>query len=153
VVMHDGVVEQIGTPLELYDSPANLFVAGFIGSPAMNFIGGRLRRMNGAVWVEAPDGTRLPARPDAPGADGQEVIYGFRPEHMTLANGADGVAAKVTVVEPTGADTYVYAEIAGAQACAIFSERHAFAPGETIRLQPDLAVVHLFDAKTSRVLD
>jgi multiple sugar transport system ATP-binding protein len=87
----------------------------------------------------------------APGAEGQEVVYGFRPEHMTL--GENGVAAKVIVVEPTGADTYVFAEVAGIQTCAIFSERHGFAPGETIRLQPDLAVVHLFDAATGRVLN
>jgi multiple sugar transport system ATP-binding protein len=153
VVMHDGVVEQIGTPLELYDTPANLFVAGFIGSPAMNFIGGRLRRSNGEVWVETGDGTKLPAVPGAPGADGQEVIYGFRPEHMTLSAGEQGVPAKVIVVEPTGADTYVFADVAGTQACAIFSERHAFAPGATIRLQPDLAVVHLFDAASGRVLN
>jgi multiple sugar transport system ATP-binding protein len=152
VVMHEGVVEQIGTPLELYDTPANLFVAGFIGSPAMNFIGGRLRRHDGEVWVQTDDGTRLPAVPGAPGADGQEVVYGFRPEHMTLTGGEQGVPAKVIVVEPTGADTYVFADVAGTQACAIFAERHSFAPGSTIRLQPDLAVVHLFDAATGRVL-
>jgi multiple sugar transport system ATP-binding protein len=153
VVMHDGIVEQIGTPLELYDSPANLFVAGFIGSPAMNFVNGTLRRDNGAVWVEAQDGTRLPATPNAPGQNGQSVIYGFRPEHMTLAGGDQGVPAKVIVVEPTGADTFVYADVAGTQACAIFTERHAFEPGEMIRLQPDLHVVHLFDASSGRVIN
>jgi multiple sugar transport system ATP-binding protein len=71
---------------------------------------------------------------------------------MTLTGGEHGVPAKVTVVEPTGADTFVYADIAGTQACAVFTERHGFAPGEVIRLQPNLGVVHLFDAASGRVL-
>src|SRR5690349_14241737 len=91
VVMHDGRVEQIGTPLELYDRPANLFVAGFIGSPAMNFIKGVLRREDGRVAVEAPDGTRLPLPPAAAGREGQEVVYGTRPEHLSLAENGGGV--------------------------------------------------------------
>jgi multiple sugar transport system ATP-binding protein len=145
VVMHDGRVEQIGTPLDLYDRPANLFVAGFIGSPAMNFIPGRLRRGGNQGWVEAADGTRLPA-PAGAGSEGQEVVYGMRPEHP------DGVPAMVQVVEPTGADTYVYAELAGRQVCAVFGERHVFRPGETIRLQPRLGLVHLFDAESGAKL-
>lgn len=154
VVMHDGRVEQIGTPLELYDEPANLFVAGFIGSPAMNFIKGTLRRTGEDVWVEASDGSRLPAERDAAGRDGQAVVYGIRPEHLSIADSSDGgVPAQVTVVEPTGADTYVYADIAGAQVCAVFSERYDFAPGATIRLQPKLAVTHLFDAGTGNKLN
>ena len=73
VVMHDGRVEQIGTPLELYDRPANLFVAQFIGSPAMNVVRGTLRRGAGAAWVEADGGVRWPLPPATPGADGQAV--------------------------------------------------------------------------------
>jgi multiple sugar transport system ATP-binding protein len=82
VVMHDGRVEQIGTPLDLYDHPANLFVAGFIGSPAMNFIKGTLRRSGDDVWVEAAGNIRLPAERNAAGHDGQSVVYGIRPEHL-----------------------------------------------------------------------
>jgi multiple sugar transport system ATP-binding protein len=153
VVMHDGIVEQIGTPLELYDNPANLFVAGFIGSPAMNFIKGALRRAGDNAWVEAKDGTRLPIEKGITGREGQDVVYGIRPEHMSVGgSGNGGVPAKVTVVEPTGADTFVYAEVAGEQVCAVFAERYAFAPGETIHLQPKLAVTHLFDAATGRQL-
>ncbi|MFM8988902.1 MAG: ABC transporter ATP-binding protein, partial [Alphaproteobacteria bacterium] len=81
VVMHDGIVEQVGSPLELYDNPANTFVAGFIGSPAMNFFQGTLRR-NGGIWVEAEDGTKLPAPGNVGGSDGQKVVYGVRPEHL-----------------------------------------------------------------------
>jgi multiple sugar transport system ATP-binding protein len=154
VVMHDGRVEQIGTPLDLYDHPANLFVAGFIGSPAMNFIKGRLHRASSQVWFEAEGGVRLPAETGVGGSEGQEVVYGVRPEHMNVvAAGDDAVPAKVTVVEPTGADTYVYAEIAGAQVCAVFDERYDFAPEQIIHLQPKLAVTHLFDAATGDKLN
>jgi multiple sugar transport system ATP-binding protein len=154
VVMHDGRVEQIGTPLDLYDNPANLFVAGFIGSPAMNFIKGKLRRSGGSVWVEANGGVRLPAEQGVAGSEGQDVVYGVRPEHMSVVGaGNGGVPAKVTVVEPTGADTYVYAEIAGEQVCAVFDERYDFAPDQVIHLQPKLAVTHLFDAATGNKLN
>jgi len=151
VVMHDGIVEQIGSPLDLYDNPANIFVAGFIGSPAMNFYPGTLKR-NGGIWVEAADGTKLPAPGNIGGSDGQKVVYGVRPEHLTLAGGANGVEAKVEVVEPTGADTLVFSKIAGVHTCAVFSERHDFRPGQEIRLQPRLDVVHLFDAASGQHL-
>jgi len=148
VVMHGGNVEQVGTPLDLYDRPVNLFVAGFIGSPAMNFIEGRLKRVNSSVWVEAGDGTRLPAPHDAGGHDGQPVIYGVRPEHFEVTD--DSVLrARVQVVEPTGADTFVYADLAGTQVCAVFSERHAFKSGEVIGLRPKVPLTHLFDVATS----
>src|SRR6202521_2814582 len=87
VVMRDGVVEQRGQPLELYDHPANLFVAGFIGSPAMNFLPGTLRRANGAVRIELGQGVSVPAPRDAAGADGQKIVFGTRPEHLVLASG------------------------------------------------------------------
>src|SRR5579859_2135490 len=146
VVMHDGIVEQIGTPLELYDFPANQFVAGFIGSPAMNFLPGTLRRADGLAWVESDGGVRLPLPALGGGRDGQKVVYGIRPEHLTLDAG--GVPAKVLVVEPTGADTFVYAEIGGVPVCATFDERHDFSPDQPIELAPRLEAVHLFDAAT-----
>src|SRR3954466_13989688 len=114
VVMRDGRVEQTGSPLELYDRPVNRFVAGFIGSPAMNFLPGVLRRANGSARVEFGGGLSLPAPPQASTAqDGQQVLYGTRPEHMQLADAGDGVATEVVVVEPTGADTQVFTRIAG----------------------------------------
>jgi multiple sugar transport system ATP-binding protein len=149
VVMHDGIVEQLGTPLDLYDHPNNTFVAGFIGSPSMNFIEGTVRRANGSAWVDVDADTRLPLAPDARGADGQRVIYGTRPEHLGLG---DGVSATVVVVEPTGADILVYANIAGNMVCAVFAERHVFSPGQQIRLMPKLDVVHLFDAASGKRL-
>ncbi len=146
VVMRDGLVEQTGSPLELYDHPANQFVAGFIGSPAMNFLPGVLRRTGGSALVQFADGTSLPAPLNASGADGQSVVYGTRPEHIELAGGGEGVATEVVVVEPTGADTQVFTKIAGVEVTSVFRDRHAFRPGEVIRLRPDAARAHLFDA-------
>jgi len=92
VVMHDGVVEQIGAPLELYDHPDNLFVAGFIGSPAMNLLPGTIRA-NGTVGFEGPGGMRLPLDAALASFDGRPAVYGIRPEHFTLAD--DGVEAEM----------------------------------------------------------
>jgi multiple sugar transport system ATP-binding protein len=151
VVMRDGVVEQTGNPLDLYDYPANLFVAGFIGSPAMNFLPGTLRRSSSEVFVELNGGTRLPAPAGTAGADGQSVVFGTRPEHLTLSNDG-GIAARVVVMEPSGMDTFVVCRHEEMQLSAVFRERHDFAPGSTIRLQPDLQRAHLFDAGTGRRL-
>jgi multiple sugar transport system ATP-binding protein len=146
VVMRDGIVEQIGDPLEIYDHPANRFVAGFIGSPAMNFLPGRLRRGDGAARVEFDAGVSLPVPDTAGGEDGQDVIYGTRPEHIQLADGTEGAPAQVVVVEPTGAVTQVYSTIAGIEVVAVFQERHVFKPGLVIRLKPDTERAFLFDA-------
>ena len=150
VVMRDGRIEQTGSPLELYDHPANLFVAGFIGSPAMNFLPGTLRRdaasNDGAAHVELGDGTRLAVPANAGGADGQPVIMGMRPEHLSLAD--TGIPSKVVVVEPTGADTFVACRHEGADFSVVFRERHDFAPDTVIHLQPDLQHAHLFDAES-----
>jgi multiple sugar transport system ATP-binding protein len=139
-------VEQSGSPLEVYDRPANQFVAGFIGSPSMNFLPGVLRRSGGEARVELLEGISLPAPAGTSGQDGQQVIYGTRPEHIELANGNEGVASEVVVVEPTGADTQVFTKIAGVEVTSVFRDRHAFRPGEVIRLRPDATRAHLFDA-------
>jgi multiple sugar transport system ATP-binding protein len=151
VVMRDGRIEQTGSPLDLYDWPANQFVAGFIGSPAMNFLPGTLRRGGGAARIELTDGTQLDAPVHAGGVDGQPVIYGTRPEHLSLANGG-GIPSRVVVMEPTGMDTFVACRHEGAEISAVFRERHDFAPGATIHLQPDLQRAHLFDAGTGQRL-
>ena len=148
VVMRDGRVEQAGAPLDLYDSPANVFVAGFIGSPAMNFIDGVVD--DGGVRTS--DGTLLPLPHDARAEAGQRVRYGVRPAHLRVAANGAGLATEVEVVEPTGDDTFVYGRMAGQKICAMFSERQAFGPGETIRLAPDVTRIHLFDGETERRL-
>jgi multiple sugar transport system ATP-binding protein len=152
VVMRDGVVEQRGKPLELYDHPANLFVAGFIGSPAMNFLPAKLRRAGDRAEVELADGARVPVPRDAAGEDGLPVIFGTRPEHLSLAGAESGLAAEVVVVEPTGADTQVFAKIGGTDVTAVFRERHEFRAGEPIRLAPDHERTHLFDAASGKSL-
>jgi multiple sugar transport system ATP-binding protein len=152
VVMHDGIVEQIGSPLELYDYPANTFVAGFIGSPAMNFIEGRVSRADASPAVVAAGDVRLPVPESLAAPDGQAVVYGVRPEHIALANGAAGVPAEVHVIEPTGAYTLAFVRMAGAEVCAMFDKRHAFRPGEAIRLAPRADLVHVFDAASGRRL-
>jgi multiple sugar transport system ATP-binding protein len=144
VVMRDGYIEQTGSPLDLYDHPANQFVAGFIGSPAMNFLPATLKRGAAAAYVELNDGTRLTA-PLSGGIDGQPVILGTRPEHLTLA-GSGGIAAQVVVMEPTGMDTFIACRHDGVDLAAVFRERHDFEPGSTIHLLPDLQRAHLFDA-------
>jgi multiple sugar transport system ATP-binding protein len=151
VVMRDGRIEQTGSPLELYDNPANQFVAGFIGSPAMNFLPGTLRRTANTAHVELGDGTQLDAPAQCGGVDGQAIVFGTRPEHLTLAD-AGGIPAKVVVMEPTGMDTFVACRHDGIELSAVFRERHDFAPGSTIRLVPDLQRAHLFDAGSGKRL-
>jgi multiple sugar transport system ATP-binding protein len=151
VVMRDGRIEQTGSPLELYDHPANQFVAGFIGSPAMNFLPATLRRGGAVDQVELDDGTRLDAPPLADGVDGQPVVFGTRPEHLTLTDGV-GIPARVVVMEPTGMDTFVACRHADVELSAVFRERHDFAPGSTIHLLPDRQRAHLFDAETGQRL-
>jgi multiple sugar transport system ATP-binding protein len=152
VVMRDGLVEQRGRPLELYDRPANLFVAGFIGSPAMNFLPGTLRRANSGARIDLGPGVSVPAPRDALGTDGQRIVFGARPEHLTLASGGQGITAAVVVVEPTGADTQVFAKFGNTEMTAVFRERHDFRPGETIALVPDHERTHLFDAESGKSL-
>jgi multiple sugar transport system ATP-binding protein len=150
VVMHDGLVEQIGTPLDLYDKPENQFVAGFIGSPAMNFLKGTVRT-NGAAGFEGPNGVHLPLAQPPANSEGRPAIYGIRPEHFTVAD--DGAEAEIVVVEPTGSETQVFATLGGEEIVAIFRERHQFNPGDKIRLKPNSRLVHLFDETTGKRLN
>ncbi len=155
VVMRDGRIEQTGSPLDLYDHPANQFVAGFIGSPSMNFLPGTLRRSGDALRVELSDGTQLDAPQQVGGMDGQPIIFGTRPEHLRLvsSDGARGaIPSRVVVMEPSGMDTFVACRHEGVDLAAIFRERHDFAPGSTIHLQPDMSCAHLFHAETGQRL-
>jgi len=149
VVMHDGIVEQIGAPLDLYDRPDNLFVASFIGSPAMNLLKGHVRA-NGSLFFEGEGGLRLPIGAAPASSDGRPAVLGVRPEHLRLS--PEGVPAEVVVVEPTGSETQVVARIGGGEIVCLFRDRIQARPGETIHVQPDLAVTHLFDAETGRRL-
>jgi multiple sugar transport system ATP-binding protein len=154
VVMSEGNVEQIGSPLDLYDRPDNIFVAGFLGSPAMNFFKGVVRHDGQAAYVEA-SGLRLPLPlSDRPGLDiGRHVTYGVRPEDLELT-GPRGteISCRVVVVEATGSGTLIVAQTSAGNLTAAFEGRPKARPGDTLVLYPTLDSVHLFDAADGRRL-
>jgi multiple sugar transport system ATP-binding protein len=113
----------------------------------MNLIPGTVRAANGGQSVETADGVALPLPPGAPAHNGRPVLYGVRPDHLSVA-GNGGFDVTVDVVEPTGADTLVFARAGGQKICGAFAERHSFKPGERITLAPRLDCVHLFDAQS-----
>ena len=152
VVMRDGYIEQQGAPLEVYDRPNNLFVAGFIGSPAMNLVSGAVRRANGAAAVVTEDGLVLPVPANAPAKEGAKVVYGIRPDHIELTGGQGALDVEVAVVEPTGAETLVVGKYGKSDIQAAFRERHAFKPGQRVPLMPMLDKIHLFDAGSGQRL-
>jgi len=154
-VMRDGRIEQVADPLTLYRTPANRFVAGFIGSPAMNFLPGRAHATaDGIVFHPADGAAPLPLGPRPGVADGQALTLGFRPEHLTdqPRAGSAALAATVEIVEPTGAESFLHARIGGATAIARVAPDCRHAPGEAITLHLDLAHLHLFDASSENAL-
>jgi multiple sugar transport system ATP-binding protein len=146
VVMNGGNIEQIGRPLDLYDHPANLFVAGFIGSPAMNMIKGTIS--DGALCMA--DGTAWPLPTNGAGPKDGPAVYGIRPEHLIIDRG--GIPATVQVVEPTGSETQVTMRIGGQPVLGAFRERVSAQPGETLLVRPDPALIHLFDQQSGQRL-
>ena len=146
VVMQDGLIEQIGAPLDLFDRPSNLFVAQFIGSPSMNVFQGVLRHEAGKAWVEAL-GARWPLA-GLPGKDGQPVHYGVRPGDLSMLDAAPGIQAKVVVVEPTGAETELLLQVDSAQLIVVMHGRTQAQPGESVYLSVEAAKAHLFDAQS-----
>jgi multiple sugar transport system ATP-binding protein len=146
VVMNNGYIEQAGAPLELYDRPANLFVAGFIGSPAMNMLkghvsGGTLKTEDGTAWPLPSKGVNAKEGP---------AVYGIRPEHLRIDS--SGVPATVQLVEPTGSETQVTLKVGGQSMIGAFRERVSAKPGEILPVMPDPALVHLFDQQSGQRL-
>ena len=152
VVMHDGIIEQIGTPLELFDRPRNLFVAQFIGSPSMNVFEGTLRGSNGQFSVEAL-GAKWPVERVSQGRDGQTVSYGIRPGDISISSSGQGIEAKVIVVEPTGAETELLLEVGGTQIVTVMHGRTNAKPDDIVRLSIDANKAHIFEAQTGKRLD
>jgi multiple sugar transport system ATP-binding protein len=147
VVLNAGRIEQVGSPLELYDRPVNRFVAGFLGSPAMSFIPGTLELGDGAPRLRAADGTALPAGRSS-ARSGQSVEIGVRPEHYQLAADGAGFPFRVEVVEPTGSETHVFGHIAGTAVRCVFRDRVTVQPGDSLKLDVDPDRVHVFDAES-----
>ncbi|MFN3670885.1 MAG: ABC transporter ATP-binding protein [Bosea sp. (in: a-proteobacteria)] len=144
VVMHDGIVEQMGAPLELYDRPNNLFVAAFIGSPSMNLLKGTITGQG----FTTEGGVTWPIGVHPANSEGMTAVYGIRPEHFRLD--PNGIQAEVVVVEPTGSETQVVARCGGQEVTCVFRERIEAKPGETLGITPDTNVTHLFDAGTGK---
>ena len=146
IVMRDGSVEQIGTPLDLYDRPDNLFVAGFIGSPAMNFIAGEVG--NGAFHADA--GFSLPLETGITPESGRKAILGIRPEHITIDE--SGITARIVVIEPLGSETHLVLRIGDLVLTAVLRDRIAARPGDRLSIRPSGQACHLFDAASGRRL-
>jgi len=142
VVLKDGRIEQVGTPLELYDRPRNAFVAGFIGSPAMNLLAGRAQE-GGRVLTD--DGLLLPMPQGLKLSPGRAVWLGVRPEHLEVTAADHGLRAEVQVLEPTGAETQIAARLGKQNVIAVSRERIDLRPGGTLGLRPMASQLHVFD--------
>ena len=148
VVMNDGRIEQLGPPLELYDRPETVFVADFLGSPAMNLIKGTVMEGESGPVVDVGNDLALPVAASVATTPGAEVVYGLRPEHLRIAEPHAGLPATVTLVEPAGFETHLHADIGSHVMRVISTERLDVAPGDPVALVPDPARVHLFDLGT-----
>jgi multiple sugar transport system ATP-binding protein len=148
--MNKGRIEQIGAPLDLYDRPRNLFVAGVIGSPMMNLLDVTVNSANGRAYAETQDGNTLPLPAGRAYEHGRPLVYGIRPEHVNVA--ADGLPADVVVVEPTGSETLVHVRAGVSHWTIMFRERRTVRPSDRLLLAPDLDHVHLFDRRTGERL-
>jgi len=146
VAMHDGIVEQVGTPLDLFDRPRNVFVAAFIGSPSMNLLP---VKVNGKGVVD--NAGNHWAVPGVPATSGQALTLGVRPEHLRLD--AEGVEARVLVVESTGSETHLIVDAGGTKLTCVLRERVGVRPGDQVRLGADSAHVHLFRADSGERLE
>ncbi len=146
VVMNAGKIEQVGKPLALYDRPANLFVAGFIGSPAMNFISGAAVSDGTRLVLKTDSGAKFPL-PAVGVTPGKGITLGIRPEHVVVSpNGP--VTMNVDVVEPTGAETHFYSRVDDAPFCVAAHHRLDITAGQAVNLEFPQDRVHVFDTQT-----
>ena len=161
-VMKDGVVQQLAPPQEIYDNPANIYVAGFIGAPPMNFIPGKLEQVDGglAMSLDTGAGKQLLRLPFSPGSvkarPNETVILGVRPERIGVAGAqllGSKISMRVDLVEPTGPDTLVYGSINGKRILCRIPPTMAPSTGETIALDFSLANALLFNPETGARLD
>lgn len=165
VVMKDGLIQQVGTPSEIYNHPVNKFVAGFIGSPSMNFVNGQLSEKEGFVHFRAT-GLEVQIPEDkaqilkSAGYVGKEVVFGIRPEDIYSDNQfieanpfKSSFQAEVDVVENLGSELYIYfTNIGGIQMTARVDARESLKPKMTVSLAMDLAKCHMFDKDTEAAL-
>ena len=162
VVMKDGYIQQIGEPKEIYDNPANAFVAGFIGTPPMNFIHGKIAE-NGVFTAKDRDyDLQVPeyqlSKAKEAGLIGKPIILGIRPEHITDDPEMFGqykgavLELKVDVAELLGASTNIYTSVSGFNVCAVVKPRNDLRMGQMVKLAFDMSKCHLFDVETEKCL-
>jgi multiple sugar transport system ATP-binding protein len=153
VAMRDGIVQQVGSPLDIYDRPANIFVASFVGSPAMNFLRARLAAGPGGGAVAKVGGVDVPVRVGASGGEGRPVVIGIRPEHVAVSDDpAAPIAAKVDLIEPMGMTTLLHSSFAGEDLKILSLDRPNLSPGAPIRLSLAPDKLHVFDAASEQRL-
>lgn len=166
VVMKDGVIQQIDTPLNLYNHPANAFVGGFIGSPAMNFLPGRLvSTAEGFSFESEGNGVTIPVSVPEPevraalgAAVGEEVWLGFRPEDLYIEGGVSvpalshPIGARLDVIEPMGNEIFIYAQFDGHAIVARVAPQALPAPGQLVAMRLDLGKLHFFDRTSGRAI-
>lgn len=151
VIMRAGVIEQSGSPLEVYDHPKNLFVAQFIGSPGMNILKGVAKVSNGTTEIDVLGfSVDLSARAKLENA--QEVYLGVRPEHLSVSKTESDLAMTLSVAEPTGPETHLYGKVGDTEVCVISRERRDWVPGETLHLTVDIQHSHIFDMQSQMCL-
>jgi ABC-type sugar transport system ATPase subunit len=152
VVLRAGRIEQVGTPLELYNSPANRFVAGFIGSPHMNFLEGMIEStgsskavvtLNGGHRVEIPIGADV--------ATGARVTLGIRPQHISIGSNSPGIPAEIRLVEALGSETVLHTDVAGQKVLVVAPGQHDLTTGTSIHLSLSAAPLHVFNEKGIRL--
>jgi multiple sugar transport system ATP-binding protein len=153
VVMKDGLVQQVGAPLELYGRPANKFVAGFIGSPAMNFVDVAIQAGNGRLWAEA-QGFRIRVPDRISSQAGKRVTLGVRPEAVRIANGVDdySFATEVDVVEPLGNEILLNFRAGGVPMVARVDPGTRVSAHDAVRFALDPARLHFFDPQSETAL-
>jgi multiple sugar transport system ATP-binding protein/lactose/L-arabinose transport system ATP-binding protein len=152
VVLRDGRVEQVGAPLELYHNPVNQFVAGFIGSPRMNFLNAKVLQMDGTkVQLQLSGGEQFSMTLDRPVKVGDVLLMGIRPEHLLIGETGDvNIALNVDVVEALGGTTFAYTQYAGEDQVVVVADgSHIIPRGKTIEVSFKLDHVHLFDTSTA----
>ncbi|MGV3550863.1 ABC transporter ATP-binding protein [Rhizobium sp.] len=151
VVMNAGNIEQIGRPLELYDNPQSIFVAGFIGSPSMNLLNGRFVSTEAGIVFKLDNDVALPLPDGITRAAGDRAVYGIRPDYLALSSEGQGFAAKVVTVEPLGSETQITALVGDQTVVAMSRDRVQVEPDQTIWLVPERDRACLFDGAGKRI--
>jgi multiple sugar transport system ATP-binding protein len=153
-VLNKGVLQQFDEPQKIYDHPANIFVAGFMGSPAMNFLQATVENRGKQTTLQLDGGASLKADRDVNATSGQKIVVGIRPEHFTQGNAktTNSIAAKIILVEPTGSETHVVLRFGSSEVTAKFFPSQAPKLGDTVNLAVDMDKICLFDAATEQAI-